>query len=163
MPPGIRSRLLRGSDQVQFARRSFLRERSAVASDGCFLASTYWRLADDRLSVRRGFSPWGGSRLRRWVRAQPYRCFHSFRAVPNIHNPSYRTSRPELEVEVESHVLRFGSGDQRKRARRQPRLSVPVYTVGRHPEPIRRRLRLALRLETLAPGTSLIPEHEEDR
>jgi hypothetical protein len=44
-----------------------------------------------------------------------------------------------------------------------PRLSVPVYTAAGIPQPIRRRLRLALRLETLAPGTSLIPEHEEDR
>jgi hypothetical protein len=55
MPPGFRSRLLLGIDQVQFAWRSILRERSAAGSDRCFLASTYWRLDDDRRgAARRG-------------------------------------------------------------------------------------------------------------
>jgi hypothetical protein len=44
-----------------------------------------------------------------------------------------------------------------------PQLSVPVYTAVGTPPSYSEALALARRLEAVARGTSLIPEHEEDR
>jgi hypothetical protein len=198
MPPGVRSRLFLGIDQVQLAWRSILRERSAGASDGCFLASTHWRLDDARLAVRRGLSRVcvcvGGPQA--LGLSSPYRCFHLFASrvdvatfeaeawardhviakivgarrlgqeinasgragvrsrlwsaarlvrpeglpvtpAPRVPNPPppvvpKRRPEPDVEVEVESR-LRFGRGDQPKRARRQPEAGRAGLQGGRHP------------------------------
>jgi hypothetical protein len=66
-------------------------------------------------------------------------------------------------VEVESHVLRLGRGDQPNGHVTSPQLSVPVYTAVGTPPSYSEALALARRLEAVAQGTSLIPEHEEDR
>jgi len=228
MPPGVRSRLFLGIDQVQLAWRSILRERSAGASDGCFLASTHWRLDDARLAVRRGLSrvcvcggaSGAGSELtvsllplvriegrrgdvrgrglgsrsrdcedRGSSEARPgdQRIRESRREVAALVRGSPRPARrpsghagsagsepsTTRRTEAPARTGRRGGGGIASSVRSRGSAETGTATArgwacrstGRSasPQPIRRRLRLARRLETFAPGTSLIPEHEEDR